>query len=280
MKKLLTAGCLLLSLACSAQQKSKKGWIQLFNGKDLKNWDIKIRGHKMNDNFGNTFRVENGILKVRYDQYKDWGERYGHLFYRKNFSAYLLIAEYRFVGEQVKGGPAWALRNNGLMLHGQSAVSMGLNQDFPISLENQLLGGNGKDPRSTGNLCTPGTNVVMDGKLITEHCITSTSKTYHGEQWVKVGALVLGDSVIKHIVFNDTVIVYNKPQVGGGNVTDADPALLKEGRLLTEGTISIQSESAPTDFRKIELFDLSPYMKDPKKLDAIIHKLQEETRTK
>lgn len=280
MKKLLTAGCLLLSLACSGQQKSKKGWIQLFNGKDLKNWDIKIRGHKMNDNFGNTFRVENGILEVRYDQYKDWGERYGHMFYRKNFSAYLLIAEYRFVGEQVKGGPAWALRNNGLMLHGQSAASMGLNQDFPISLENQLLGGNGKDPRPTGNLCTPGTNVVINGKLITEHCMTSTSKTYPGEQWVKVGALVLGDSVIKHIVFNDTVIVYNKPQVGGGNVEDADPALLKEGRLLSEGTISIQSESAPTDFRKIELFDLSPYMKDPKKLDAIIHKLQEETRTK
>lgn len=280
MKKLLTAGCLLLFLACSGQQKSKKGWIQLFNGKDLKNWDIKIRGHKMNDNFGNTFRVENGILEVRYDQYKDWGERYGHMFYRKNFSAYLLIAEYRFVGEQVKGGPAWALRNNGLMLHGQSAASMGLNQDFPISLENQLLGGNGKDPRSTGNLCTPGTNVVINGKLITEHCMTSTSKTYPGEQWVRVGALVLGDSVIKHIVFNDTVIVYNKPQVGGGNVSDADPALLKEGRLLSEGTISIQSESAPTDFRKIELFDLSPYMKDPKKLDAIIHKLQEETRTK
>lgn len=280
MKKLLTAGCLLLFLACAGQQKSKKGWIQLFNGKDLKNWDIKIRGHKMNDNFGNTFRVENGILEVRYDQYKDWGERYGHMFYRKNFSAYLLIAEYRFVGEQVKGGPAWALRNNGLMLHGQSAASMGLNQDFPISLENQLLGGNGKDPRPTGNLCTPGTNVVINGKLITEHCNNSTSKTYHGEQWVRVGALVLGDSVIKHIVFNDTVIVYNKPQVGGGNVSEADPALLKEGRLLSEGTISIQSESAPTDFRKIELFDLSPYMKDPKKLDAIIHKLQEETRTK
>lgn len=280
MKKLLTAGCLLLSLACSAQQKPKKGWIQLFNGKDLKNWDIKIRGHKMNDNFGNTFRVENGILEVRYDQYKEWGERYGHLFYRKNFSAYLLIAEYRFVGEQVKGGPAWALRNNGLMLHGQSAASMGLNQDFPISLENQLLGGNGKDPRPTANLCTPGTNVVINGKLITEHCNTSTSKTFHGEQWVRVGALVLGDSVIKHIVFNDTVIVYNKPQVGGGNVADADPALLKDGRLLSEGTISIQSESAPTDFRKIEIFDLSPYMKDPKKLDAIIHQLQEETRTK
>ena len=280
MKKLLSAACLLLSLACTGQQKSKKGWIQLFNGKDLKNWDIKIRGYKMNDNFGNTFRVENGILEVRYDQYKDWGERYGHMFYRKNFSAYLLIAEYRFVGEQVNGGPAWALRNNGLMLHGQSAASMGLNQDFPISLENQLLGGNGKDPRPTGNLCTPGTNVVINGKLITEHCNTSTSKTYPGEQWVRVGALVLGDSVIKHIVFNDTVIVYNKPQVGGGNVSDADPSLLKEGRLLHEGTISIQSESAPTDFRKIELFDLSPYMKDPKKLDAIIHQLQEETRTK
>lgn len=280
MKKLFTFGCLLLSLTGCAQKKHKKDWIQLFNGKDLTGWDIKIKGHALNDNVGNTFRVENGLLEVRYDQYTNFNESYGHIFYNKKFSAYLLIAEYRFVGEQVAGGPAWALRNNGIMLHGQTAASMGLDQDFPISLEEQLLGGNGKDPRPTANLCTPGTNVVINDKLITEHCNTSTSKTYHGDQWVRVGALVLGDSVIKHIVFNDTVLVYHKPQVGGGNVAHADSTLLQDGKLIGEGTISLQSESHPTDFRKVELFDLSPYMKDPAKLDAIIKELQEETRTK
>jgi len=160
------------------------------------------------------------------------------------------------------------------MLHGQTAASMGKDQDFPISLEEQLLGGNGKDPRSTSNLCTPGTNVVMNGKLITEHCISSTSKTYHGEQWVRAGALVIGDSVIKHFVFNDTVIVYNKPQTGGGNVSGADSTLMAEGRLLNEGSISLQSESHPVDFRKVELFDLQPYVNDPVKLEAVLRKLQ------
>jgi hypothetical protein len=277
MKKLLACALLLISLTGLAQKK-KSGWIQLFNGKDLKDWDIKIKGHDLNDNFGNTFRVENGLLKVRYDHYKNFDEKYGHIFYKKQFSAYVIVVEYRFVGEQVPGGPGWAIRNNGVMLHGQTAASMGKDQDFPISLEEQLLGGNGKDERPTSNLCTPGTNVVINGKLITEHCITSTSKTYHGDQWVRASALVLGDSVIKHIVFRDTVLVYQKPQVGGGNVSGEDPSLLKEGRLLKEGTISLQSESHPTDFRKVELFDLSPYVNDPVKLDSVLHKLQMTTK--
>ncbi|MBW8684907.1 3-keto-disaccharide hydrolase [Chitinophaga rhizophila] len=276
MKKLFTCGLLLLSLTGMAQKKANKGWIQLFNGKDLTGWDVKIRGHQLNENYGNTFRVEDGLLKVRYDQYSNFNEQYGHIFYNKNYSAYVVMVEYRFVGEQVAGGPGWALRNSGIMLHGQSAASMGKDQDFPISLEEQLLAGNGKDPRNTANLCTPGTNVVMNGKLIKDHCISSTSKTYHGEQWVRAGALVLGDSVIKHFVFNDTVIVYNKPQVGGGSVSDADSKLLVEGKLLKEGSISLQSESHPVDFRKVQLFDLSPYVGDPVKLDAILRKLQQQ----
>jgi hypothetical protein len=280
MKKLFTCGLLLLALTGMAQKKKNGGWIQLFNGKDLTGWDIKIKGHDLNENYGNTFRVEDGLLKVRYDQYTNFNEQYGHLFYKKNFSAYLVVVEYRFVGEQVAGGPGWALRNSGIMLHGQSAASMGKDQDFPISLEEQLLGGNGKDPRSTANLCTPGTNVVMNGKLITEHCISSTSKTYPGEQWVRAAALVLRDSVIKHIVFNDTVIVYNKPQTGGGNVLNADSKLVQAGRLLKEGTISLQSESHPVDFRKVEIFNLEPYMNDPVKLEAILRKLQQQGKTK
>jgi hypothetical protein len=274
MKKILTCGLLLAALSGMAQAKKSKGWIQLFNGKDLTNWDIKIKGHELNDNFANTFRVEDGLLKVRYDGYQNFDEQYGHIFYKQPFSAYLIVVEYRFTGDQVPGGPGWAVRNNGIMLHGQTAASMSKDQDFPISLEEQLLGGNGTDERPTGNLCTPGTNVVINNKLITEHCTTSTSKTYHGDQWVTASALVLGDSVIKHIIFKDTVLVYEKPQVGGGNVAEAQSSLLQEGRLLGEGTISLQSESHPTDFRKVELFDLSPYLHDPVKLDKMIKKLQ------
>lgn len=269
-----SAGILLLStnLFANAQDKKPKP-IQLFNGKDLKNWTPKIRNHKVGDNYKNTFRVEDGLLKVRYDGYDNFNFQYGHLFYNKEFSAYLLRVTYRFVGEQANGGEGWAWRNSGAMLHGQDPKTMGVDQDFPISIEGQLLGGNGKDERTTSNLCTPGTNVVMDNKLFTPHCISSTSKTYAGDQWVTTDFLVLGDSLVQHILEDKVVLQYTKPQIGGGNVSDFDPNVKKDGQLLTKGTISLQSESHPIDFKKVELYDLEPYMKDPNKLKKVIAEL-------
>ncbi|RDV17285.1 DUF1080 domain-containing protein [Pontibacter diazotrophicus] len=253
---------------------SQEEWVQLFNGKDLDDWDIKIRGHALNENYGNTFRVEDGNMVVRYDQYEDFDKQYGHIFYKEPFSSYLLVMEYRFVGDQAPGGEGWALRNSGAMLHSQPANTMGLDQDFPISLEAQLLGGNGQDERSTANLCTPGTNVVMGDSLFTPHCISSSSETYHGDQWVRVEALVLGDSIVKHIVEGDTVMVYQKPQIGGGSVSNYDPAVKQDGQLLKEGYISLQSESHPVEFRKVELFNLEQYMDDPQKLKSVLSDLQ------
>lgn len=273
----LLATCLLLmGLSCTVQKKeeAQEEWVQLFNGKDLEDWDVKINGYPLNENYGNTFQVVDGKLTVNYDQYDDFGSKYGHLFYKEPFSAYLLVMEYRFTGDQAKGGPGWAFRNSGAMLHSQPAATMGLNQDFPISLEAQLLGGNGQDARTTANLCTPGTNVVMGDTLFTPHCITSSSKTYHGDQWVRVEALVLGDSIVKHIVEGDTVLVYQKPQIGGGNVSNHDPAMKKDGQLIKEGYISLQSESHPIEFRKVELFNLEKYMDDPKKLKSVLRDLQ------
>ena len=274
MKKIIAALFLLVAIGCTAQKKTKPGkWIKLFNGKNLDGWTVKIKDHPVNDNFGNTFRVEDGAIKVSYDQYDGkFKEQFGHLFYKKEFSAYLLVVEYRFTGEQIKDGPGWAFRNSGLMLHGQSPESMTLDQDFPISLEAQLLGGNGKDDRTTLNLCTPGTNVVMDGKLFTPHCINSTSKTYHGDQWVKAEVLVLGDSIVKHIVQGDTVLVYNKPQYDGRDKW-VKQAGLQDGAIIRKGTISLQSESHPVEFRKVELFDLEKYMNKPAELQNILKQL-------
>lgn len=274
MKHILIVFLLLIAVAGFSQKKQEEAkWIKLFNGKDLKDWTIKIRNHKLNENYNHTFRAEDGLLKVRYDEYDNFNEQYGHIFYKKKFSAYLLVMEYRFTGEQVKGGPGWALRNNGAMLHCQSPQSMELDQDFPISLEEQLLGGNGKDERTTGNLCTPGTNVVLNKKLFTPHCTNSNSKTFHGDVWVHAEALVLGDSVIKHIVESDTVLVYEKPQYDGKDKW-VKKAGFKDGGLIKEGYISFQGESHPCDFRKIELYNLEPYMNDPKKLQQALTKLQ------
>lgn len=247
-----------------AQQGATPGdWIQLFNGKDLTNWRVKITGYELDENFGNTFRVEDGLLKVRYDQYDEFGGRFGHLFYDQEFSYYIIAVEYRFVGEQVNGGPQWAIRNSGIMVHCQSPDSMLKDQDFPISIEVQLLGGLGQGERPTANLCTPGTHVVMNGQLITQHCIQSSSPTFHGDQWVRVEAKVLGNERIEHYVNGQLVLAYEKPQIGGGGVRNFDPAVKRDGTLLSSGYIALQAESHPIDFRKVELLPLEGCM-DPK----------------
>jgi len=227
-------------------------WTPLFNGKDLQGWKPKITGYELNDNFGNTFRVEDGILKVAFDQYEKFDGKFGHLFYHEPMSNYVLRLEYRFVGEQVPGGPGWALRNSGIMLHCQSPESMKKDQNFPVSIEVQLLGGTGSGQRPTGNVCTPGTNIVMDGKLVTRHCNSSRSKTYHGDQWVMVEVEVHGNKLIKHIINGETVMEYTHPQL---DENDADARkLIKDGdKMLHGGYISLQSESHPVEFRKIEV---------------------------
>ena len=143
--------CLVLSsgFAVAADDVSRDGkWVPLFNGQNLDGWTPKIKGFELGDNFGNTFRVEDGVLKVCYDKYTSFDNRFGHLFYKDKFSHYVLRVEYRFVGEQVPGGPGWALRNSSVMIHGQSAESMGKDQSFPVSIEVQLLGGLGKYPNN------------------------------------------------------------------------------------------------------------------------------------
>jgi hypothetical protein len=275
MKILLTALLSLAFISLSAQKKipGESTWMKLFNGKDLDDWKVKIKDHPLNENFGETFYVEDGILKVKYDEYESFNKQYGHIYYEDPFSYYLLVVEYRFVGEQARGGEGWALRNSGAMLHCQDPSTIEINQDFPICLEMQFLGGNGKDPRSTANLCTPGTNVEIDNKLFTPHCINSKSKTYHGDRWVRAEALVFGDSIIHHIVEGDTVFTYQKPQYDG-----QDPwvkkAALRDGTLIKEGFISLQSESHPVEFRKVMLFDLQPYMSDQRRLAAVLKKLK------
>jgi hypothetical protein len=261
--KLFSLLLVFLSFSGFAQNTSDEAWESMFNGKDLSKWKPKIRNHVAGDNFANTFRVEDGKIVVRYDGYDKFNERFGHLFYYKQFNAYRIRLEYRFVGDQSKEGPGWATRNSGIMVHGQTPESMGKDQDFPVSIEVQLLGGDGKNKRTTCNLCTPGTNVEMNGKLFTPHCINSKSETYHGDQWVKAEVLVLGDSVIKHFANGMEVLSYQKPQIGGGNVDAQEVKWGVDGMLLKGGTISLQSESHPVEFKNIEILNLEGCM-DPK----------------
>jgi hypothetical protein len=253
----LAAGGVLAGVCCAAAGDSAKQerWISLFNGKNLDGWVVKVKGSDLGENYGNTFRVEDGVLKVSYDQYPRFDGKFGHIFYKQKFSKYRLRVEYRFVGEQCSGGPSWALRNSGVMMHSQAPESMGKDQDFPVSLEVQYLGGDGQHERPTGNVCTPGTNIVMDGKLITRHCTNSRSKTFAGDQWVTVEVEIHGNGAVKHLVNGETVLEYEQPQL---DPKDADAQkLIKGGKIsLEEGFIALQAESHPIEFRKVELLPL------------------------
>ncbi len=256
-----------------------KLWIDLFNGEDLSNWTIKIAGHDLNENYKNTFVVEDQMIRVKYDEYDEFDEAFGHMYHNTPFSHYRLEFDYRFVGEQTKGGAVWNVRNSGVMLHSQSAESNDYNQGFPVSIEMQLLGGLGidKGTRTTGNVCTPGTAVVMGDTINYTHCINSTSKTYHGDQWVHAEAIVHGGDEMIFLIQGDTVLQFQKPQVGGGfisqlvegqdwdhfGISDSKNKWInREGQVLNEGYISIQAESHPIDFKNIRLIDLCGCM-DP-----------------
>jgi len=241
---------------CQNQINLEENWIKLFNGKDLNDWTIKIKGHPLGENYRNTFRVVEGVLQVNYDEYETFGTSYGHIFYEKEFSNYKLRLQYRFIGEQVKDGQEWARKNSGVMIHSQSPESMGMSQDFPISIEVQLLGGFGNEERSTGNVCTPGTHIMINHELVTTHCIKSTSKTFYGNEWVNLEILVMNDSIITHKINGKTVMVYHKPQIGGAIEIDKETWESKKGNPLKSGFISLQSESHPIEFKNIELLEL------------------------
>lgn len=242
----------------------EENWIPLFNGKDLTGWDIKVNGQEMNDNYKNTFLVEDGILKVNYLEYDTFENKFGHLYYEKPFSHYKLRLEYRFVGEPVPGTPDYAYWNSGVMLHSQSAAEQELNQPFPVSIEMQFLGAVENEERTNGNLASPGTHVWAHDSLHTNHMLYSNYPAPKGEGWVSVEAVVLGDSIVHHIVEGDTALTYRKPQIGGWErpgenwwVEDKTWVKQMKGKPLKEGYIALQGEGHGIHFRKVELLDLS-----------------------
>ena len=242
-----------LMISCASGQDEK--WTSIFNGKDLDGWTPKIRGYALGEDPNKTFIVEDGVMKVSYANYKEWGEAFGHLYYKAKLSSYRIRLEYRFVGDQIKGGAGWALQNSGIMLHSQDPTTLGKDQDFPCSLEFQLLGA-GNGVKTTGNLCTPGTYITIDGKVNKTHCINCKSPTLPLGEWVKAEAEVHGGKLVKHFINGKEVMSYGDLKLDEGDA-NAKPLIEIQGNNnLTEGYISLQSESHPVEFRNIELMVL------------------------
>ncbi|AGA76775.1 3-keto-disaccharide hydrolase [Echinicola vietnamensis] len=255
---------LICGMACSSsKEKSDKTaapeWQSLFNGQNLDGWVPKIHHHETGENYRNTFRVQDETILVSYDGYDEgFDERYGHLFYEKSFSTFHLKWEYRFTDEWLEDAPSYTYRNSGIMFHSQSPESILKEQDWPISVEYQMLAeAEAGVERPTGNMCSPGTEVFFEGEMDPRHCINSTSATYLWDEWVKADLIVFEDSLVIHMVNGDTVLRYTKPQIGGEVAHGFDPAVKVDGKLLKEGYIGLQSEGQGVLFRNIQIKDLS-----------------------
>jgi hypothetical protein len=235
-------------------------WIDLFDGKSLAGWIPKFRGRPAGENYRETFSVTDGAITVDYSAYHAWDGEFGHLFYHRPFSRYILQLEYRFRGEQLADSllMRWAWRNSGVMIHSEAPAGMRREQDFPVSLEVQLLGAAPGDHRPTANLCTPGTHVELGGRLHTAHCTHSLSASHAGDEWVTVELEVLAGERVRHFVNGRFVLEYTAPQLDGA---EPDAARLLGARSdaetgLDAGYIALQSESHPVQFRRIRLYPL------------------------
>ena len=247
---------LLFMASCIHSHKTANNnqWFKLFNEKNLNDWVVKIHHHEVGINFGNTFRAEDGMIKVRYDQYGNYNDQFAHLYFKEPFSHYHLKLDYRFTGELQTGAPSYTVLNSGVMFHSQDPNSMPKEQNWPISIEMQFLAGLGDGKaRPTGNMCSPGTEIIYNGIPYNGHCLNSTSKTYEKNEWVHAELIVLGDSLITHIINGDTVLKYSNPTMGGGVVQGYDSTIFQPGKPLTSGFIALQSEGQPIDFKNIEL---------------------------
>lgn len=251
---------MVLALAALAGPAAAADWRPIFNGRDLTGWVPKINHHPLGENWRDTFRVEDGVLRVSYDRYDGFKDEFGHLIYRTPLSSYRLRLEYRFVGAQTAGAPAWAVRNSGVMLHGQAPETLGLDQPFPVSVEAQLLAGAPGETRPTGNVCTPGVTVAVDGVRRAEHCVNATSKTYPVGEWVRFEAEVRGGRLVRHAVNGEVVMQYADvrlaPDEYGRFGIPAAPLSALGAAPLERGYISLQAEGHPIEFRRIEVLEL------------------------
>jgi hypothetical protein len=245
--------------SCSTAPAPSRSWQPLFDGRSLDGWSPKIRGFPFGENYRNTFRAEDGVIRVSYEDYDQFGERFGHLFYKTPFKAYRLRLEYRFVGEWLPDTPRWAYTNSGVMFHAQPPETMALDQAFPVSIEAQFLGEHATVGRDTANLCTPGTNIVMNGQLVTEHCNPAKAPVRPDGEWVRFEVEVKPDGTVTHFVNGEPAIIYSGVQLDPeARMADSKPLIAAAGGRLEidGGYIALQSEGSPIEFRNIEIIEL------------------------
>lgn len=230
-------------------------WKAIFNGRDLEGWTPKVTGHNVGENPLNGIHVKDGMIRFDYSSFEKFDGRFSHLFYKEKLSSYILRIEYRFAGEMLSDAPSYCYRNSGVMIHSQSAESMDIMQNWPVSLEAQFLGSTSTRKQKTGNICTPGTTISYVGKATSQHCINSTSDYYYDDQWVTIDIVVHGGKEVYHLIAGETIMHYTDPLIGGNLLPEDYPVAV--GTRLTEGYVALQGEGQGIDFRKVELLILN-----------------------
>ena len=186
----------------------------------------------MGENFGNTLRVEDNILKIRYDAYgQDFNDRFGTVYFDKYLTNYRLKVEYRFVGETAPGAPTWGYRDSGIQFYGQPPASQKLDDAFPSGMFIEYMG-----ERNT-TTCIP----------------AEVGRTFHGDQWV-TAEIEVKNGKITHYVNGVEILSYANPTYNPANET-AKMLMDDENTKVKGGYVSLQSNSHPIDFRKIELLE-------------------------
>lgn len=250
---------LLVIISCQPKQTAEETtvepkWVSLFNGHNLDDWTIRIVGKELGENYANTFKVDSGMIKIRYDEYESFDRQFGALYYNQPYSNYRLKLEYRFVGETAPGAPEWGFRDSGVQFHGQSPQSMKPDQPFPVCIEYNLKGGNGTDERPTGEICVPGTFIQIAGVRNSSFCTPpEVTRTFHGDQWVTL-EIDVQDTIISHYANGEKILTYYSPRYDPAN-ENAAALIQDENDRLSSGYISLQSNSHPIDFRKIEILE-------------------------
>ena len=219
-----------------AEGEAEEVWIQLFDGENIHGWTPKFVGYDLGVNFRNTFVVRDGFLTICYDNYKQgFGDNIGYLFYKDEFSHYVLRVEYRFLGARSSTLVESSVQTCGLMLHGQSAETMNKGQRRPVSVAARLLdeytglhGAQGEGRADNLSLNTKADASQLEGKQ------------QEADQWITSIVEVHGGRVIRHKSGGLLIAEYKKPS-------------RRDGSLLDSGTISLQANSCPIQFRKIEL---------------------------
>ena len=254
MRSLIAVAASLVLVSCaSVSTGSEPRFHKIFDGKTLNGWEIKVTHHPLGANPHGMWTAKDGVMKINFDGFEQFKGEYAHVFYKKPLKNYILRLDYRFAGKQAPGGPGWATRNSGVMLFAQPPETMTLDQNYPISLENQLLGGLGKGPRTTLSVCMVEITVKVDGKPLTAHCnpnAGATSQTFDGDQWVKLRVEVV-NGVVKSYVNDQLGNTFTEP-----TVDKPHPWLKSQDATAQPSYFALQGESDQVEFRNIELAEL------------------------